>query len=85
MDEETTKKQEDFYQQLELQLNAMDVTIITANDVEKVRPSIGQGAFGKVYKGIYKGKVVAIKKILIKEEYFTTKVLDDIVNEIKNN
>ena len=33
------------------------------NDLEMLRPIIGKGQFGKVFKGLWKGLQVAIKEI----------------------
>jgi serine/threonine protein kinase len=61
---------------------------ILYNEIEKILPAIGKGQFGTVYKGIYQGKLVAIKKIKLKENIFyddeeTQIALNEITNEIK--
>jgi serine/threonine protein kinase len=88
MDEESLKREEEFFKGLEFKLKEMDVAIISDDQVKLIRPSIGKGAFGKVYKGIYKDKEVAIKKMIMKEENYideecTMKAIYDITNEIK--
>lgn len=87
-DEDLIQRQEEFYRNLENKLIEMEVTIIQKNEVEKFRPEIGQGSFGKVYRGNYLGKQVAIKKILLNDNNFddeeqTKRALYDITNEIK--
>lgn len=87
-EEELVKIKQEFYINLEDKLRNMNVNIISEDEVTKFRPSIGHGTFGKVYKGSYKTKLVAIKKILLKDENFdcdenTQKAIYDITNEIK--
>ncbi len=88
-DEDLIKIKQEFFKNLQDKLREMNVNIITEVEVTKLRPSIGQGTFGKVYKGTYQGKVIAIKKILLKDDNFdcdenTQKALYDITNEIKS-
>lgn len=82
------EKREEFCKGLEKELETLNVAIITGNDVKIQRPSIGKGAFGKVYKGLYLDKPVAVKKMILKEEIYedsdaTKKTMLDITNEIK--
>jgi hypothetical protein len=58
------------------------VDIIEGDLIKKFKPSIGTGGFGKVYKGEYKGKFVAIKKIFLSKD--DTEIYNVIFNEIKN-
>lgn len=88
-DEELQKKSQEFFKSLESKLYDMGVKLISETEIEKFFPSIGAGSFGKVYKGKYCNELIAIKKILLKEDNFddeelTTKALYDITNEIKS-
>jgi len=87
-DEETKKNFDQFFQNLEEKLKLMNVVILDDKDITKEPKEIGRGAFGKVYKGTYMGKPVALKKILMSEEHFlsdemTQYAINDITNEIK--
>jgi non-specific serine/threonine protein kinase len=70
-------------------LEANGVVIILDEQITKIKPHVGEGGFGKVYKGTYvEGNTshsVAIKKIKLEEDEpeLKKKVYDDIMNEIK--
>lgn len=66
--------------ELEACLAMNQVTIIQPGDIEIIKPAIGQGGFGKVYKGSYQGNDVAIKKLKISWE--DSGVIQEISNEI---
>ena len=55
--------------------------IIPESEISREKPHIGEGGFGKVYKGIYDGKAVAIKKLILQSE--DKSIVDEIINEIK--
>jgi len=56
--------------------------IIPEEDIEKIKPAIGEGGFGKVYKGKYKDLLVAIKKIKLEDDG-DKDVYSEIFQEIK--
>ncbi len=66
------------HEELEVSLIKNNIPIIPEKEVEKKKPHIGEGSFGKVYKGTYNGKEVAIKKLKLDQEA----VAADIINEI---
>lgn len=61
------------------------VIIIQDGQISKIKPAIGEGGFGKVYRGKYLDYDVAIKKIKLEDvdSDEKSKVYDDIMNEIK--
>lgn len=63
------------------QLTDLGINVIQEDEIVKEKPHIGEGGFGKVYKGKYGQNVVAIKKIKIDEP--NEDIMNDIVNEIK--
>jgi serine/threonine protein kinase len=64
-------------------LQKNNVAIIGQNEIEKIKPEIGSGKFGKVYKGKYKGIDVAIKKMVI-ENLDQEANRAEVISEIKN-
>jgi serine/threonine protein kinase len=70
-----------FDSSLEQALTKLGVPVISEDKIEKLKPHIGEGGFGKVYKGNYDGNVVAIKKIKIEEPNMD--ILEEILNEIR--
>ena len=67
-------------QNFEEEIKKMGALSIPENEIEKME-SIGEGAFGKVYKGKYKENIVAIKKIKLEEK--SQEICDSLLNEIK--
>ena len=67
-------------QNFEEEIKKMGALSIPENEIEKME-SIGEGAFGKVYKGKYKENIVAIKKIKLEEK--SQEIFDSLLNEIK--
>ena len=45
-----------------------NVSLIPSDQIQKFKPHIGEGGFGKVYKGTLSNAIVAIKKIKLEEE-----------------
>jgi serine/threonine-protein kinase len=72
---------DNFNEKLESSLKSLGVKIIKDDEIVKLKPAIGQGGFGKVYKGTYQGKDVAIKKIKLMSE--DDSAIDDIINEMR--
>ena len=66
---------------LETSLKSLGIKMINDNEITKTKPAIGQGGFGKVYRGTFEGKDVAIKKIKLMNEDEST--IDDIINEMR--
>ena len=66
--------------EFESHMKKFNITIIPEKDIEKKKPHIGEGSFGKVYKGIYKGKEIAIKKLKLDQDANAF----DIINEINS-
>jgi len=67
---------------LDDELKANNVNIIPTPDLEKIKPPIGEGKFGLVFKGNYKGNPVAIKKMIF--EQLDKDVIAEVIGEIKN-
>ena len=67
-------------QHFEEEIIKMGALSIPENEIKK-EESIGEGAFGKVYKGKYKDNIVAIKKIKLEEK--SQEIFDSLLNEIK--
>jgi len=77
---EKKEKENDILIKLKNNLVDNGVSILEEGEVEKLRPHIGEGGFGKVYKGNYGNQVVAIKKILLSTS--SEDAAKDIINEI---
>jgi serine/threonine protein kinase len=76
----------DFNEKLVKALSDINVKLIDKNEITKVKPEIGKGGFGKVYKGEYQSNDVAIKKLTNlknSNEKEIIEALTDIINEIK--
>jgi len=73
----------EFYSEFEAKLSEMGVAVLKEEEVERFKPKIGKGSFGKVYKGKYQSEMVAIKKIMLKDEFYDKGVLDEILKEIQ--
>ena len=74
------EEEEQMEQKFEEEIKKMNTTIVSENEITK-DCTIGEGGFGKVYKGKYKNNLVAIKKIKLIEK--TPEIFTDLVNEIK--
>ena len=75
IDEEEKELERNF----EEQLVKINCPIIPENEIIKEK-KIGEGAFGKVYKGTYNNQAVAIKKIKLVEK--APEIYSNLVNEI---
>jgi len=73
---------DDAAKSLEDELKKNNVTLIPAEEIEKFKPEIGEGKFGKVFKGKYKGLNVAIKKMMF--DNLNQENLNELIVEIKN-
>jgi len=67
---------------LDKELTANNVKVIGSNEIEKIKPAVGEGKFGKVYKGKYKDTDVAIKKMMF--ETLDENSVKEVIGEIKN-
>ena len=65
-------------------LKKNNVMLIGQSEIQKIKPFIGEGKFGKVYKGIYNNTTVAIKKMVFEEKIDSSENRDEIISEIKN-
>lgn len=74
------EEEEEIEKNFEEELSKMNSPIIQESEITK-ECRIGEGSFGKVYKGTFKGNSVAIKKIKLKEK--TQEVYASLLNEIK--
>lgn len=74
------EEEEELERNFENELLKMGCPLIPENEIIKDK-QIGEGSFGKVYKGHYKGKEIAIKKIKLIEKVPET--YSNLVNEIK--
>ncbi len=73
------KTNESVTEKIEEYIKANNIPLISEKNITKLKPHIGEGTFGKVYKGIYNELHVAIKKI--KFEDITD--AESIIQEIK--
>jgi len=72
-------------QAFEKSLVEMGVQMLEPDAIQKEKPHIGEGGFGKVYKAMYKDNLVAVKKIKLEIESAEKKdVYNEISTEIKN-
>lgn len=74
------EEEEQLERNFENELIKMGCPLIPENEIIKEK-QIGEGSFGKVYKGIYKDKEIAIKKIKLSEKVPET--YSTLINEIK--
>ena len=78
---ETLSKEEAIMEQnFESEIIKIGSTIIPENEVVK-ECVVGEGGFGKVYKGKYQNQTVAIKKIKLEEK--EPEIFESLLNEIK--
>ena len=75
------EEEEELERNFEKELIKMGCPLIPENEIIKDKQIIGEGSFGKVYKGHYKDNVIAIKKIKLTEKVPET--YSNLVNEIK--
>ena len=80
MDVDDDEEEKLMEKKFEEEIKKLNTEIISENDIVK-DVAIGEGGFGKVYKGKYKDNLVAIKKIKLVEK--TPEIFSDLVNEIK--
>jgi serine/threonine protein kinase len=76
----------EFNEKLVKALSDINVKLIDKNEITKIKPELGTGGFGKVYKGKYQDNDVAIKKLTnlkSSNEKEIIEALTDIINEIK--
>jgi len=59
---------------LDEELKQIEVPLIAKESIKRIKPCVATGKFGKVYKGYWNDKTVAIKKII-----------DNNVKEVENN
>lgn len=71
-------KKEDLANSLFLKLKENNIPIIENDKIVK-ETSIGEGSYGKVYKGKFNDKDVAIKRL----KFFDDSVIEEYINEIK--
>ena len=71
---------EELEKKFEEELIKINCPIISENEITKEKV-IGEGAFGKVYKGHYNNLEIAIKKIKLIEK--APEIYSNLVNEIK--
>lgn len=64
----------------EKQLEEYNIPQIKETEIIKIKPHVGEGGFGKVYKGLYGEHTVAIKKIKLISK--SKSVFNDILNEM---
>ena len=74
------EEEEELENNFENELLKMGFPIIPENEITKDK-QIGEGSFGKVYKGHYKNNEIAIKKIKLNEKVPET--YSNLLNEIK--
>ena len=74
------EEEEELEKNFENELLKLGYPIIPPNEIKK-DIQIGEGSFGKVYKGLYKDQEVAIKKLKLAEKVPETYSI--LVNEIK--
>jgi len=67
---------------LDAEILRQNITVLGKDEVVKIKPFIGEGKFGKVYKGVCKGDNIALKKMIF--DSIDEDTLDEIITEIKN-
>ena len=67
----------------EQSLAEFKICLITSDQIKVFKPAIGEGGFGKVYKGQLGDQIVAIKKIKLEDDGEKKNVYAEIFNEIK--
>jgi serine/threonine protein kinase len=87
-DEETLVLKAQFQQKLEEKLTELGVCFIPKEEITRYPDILGEGSFGKVFKGKYKERQIAIKRIMLTKDNFEdpeqTASIQDITNEIKS-
>ena len=78
--EKLSKEEEMMEQNFENEIIKIGSTIIPEAEVQK-ECVVGEGGFGKVYKGKYQKQTVAIKKIKLEEK--EPEIFESLLNEIK--
>lgn len=78
--DELSQEEVELEKQFEEELIKMGVKMIPAEEVQR-DSQIGEGGFGKVYKGTYNNQTVAIKKIKLQNKELG--VYQEILNEIQ--
>jgi len=59
------------------------ITIIPEDKIIKMEPHIGEGSFGKVYKGLYNDNYVAIKKLKLESNIDAESIIQEIKGVVK--
>lgn len=68
---------------LDLKLDSMLSTKLSFDEVEIEGPAIGEGSYGTVYKGEWRGLKVAVKKLKVQEGFmYPEALLDELTREI---
>eukprot|EP00026_Physarum_polycephalum_P000973 Phypoly_transcript_00974.p1 GENE.Phypoly_transcript_00974~~Phypoly_transcript_00974.p1 ORF type:complete len:1221 (+),score=192.00 Phypoly_transcript_00974:378-3665(+) len=67
---------------LDVKLDSLLSTRLSYDEVTTEGPAIGEGSYGTVYKGEWRGVPVAVKKLKVQENSYTEGIVDELQREV---